>query len=38
MATLRREWVSVEQARAWLDTYDPKWLSNQVKDAITGFP
>jgi hypothetical protein len=34
MATLRREWVSVEQAQQWLDTYDQKWMSDQVKDAI----
>jgi len=34
MATLRREWVSVEQAQQWLETYDPKWMSEQVKDAI----
>jgi hypothetical protein len=34
MASLRREWVSVEQAQQWLDTYDPKWMSDQVKDAI----
>jgi hypothetical protein len=34
MATLRREWVSVEQARQWIDTYDPKWMSDQVKDAM----
>jgi hypothetical protein len=34
MATLRREWVSVEQAQQWIDGYDPKWMSNQVADAI----
>lgn len=34
MATLRRQWVSVEQAQQWIDTYDPKWMSTQVKDAI----
>jgi hypothetical protein len=34
MATLRREWVSVEQAHQWIDTYDPKWMSEQVKDAM----
>jgi hypothetical protein len=34
MATLRREWVSVEQARQWIETYDPKWMSDQVKDAM----
>jgi hypothetical protein len=34
MATLRREWMSVEQAQQWIDTYDPKWMSEQVKDAM----
>jgi hypothetical protein len=34
MATLRREWVSVEQAQRWYDTYDPKWLSDEVVEAI----
>jgi hypothetical protein len=34
MATLKREWISVEQARQWIDTYDPKWMSDQVKDAM----
>jgi len=34
MATLRREWVSVEQAEQWIATYDPKWMSEQVKDAM----
>jgi hypothetical protein len=34
MATLTREWVSVEQAQQWMDTYDPKWVSNQVADAM----
>jgi hypothetical protein len=33
MATLRREWVSVEQAQKWIETYDPQWMSEQVKDA-----
>ena len=30
MAALKREWVSVEQAQQWLDTYDPTWQSDQV--------
>src|SRR5215475_1719914 len=34
MATLRREWVSVEQAQQWLDTYDPTWMSQQIVDAM----
>jgi hypothetical protein len=34
MATLRREWVSVEQAQQWLETYDPKWMSDQVTEAM----
>jgi hypothetical protein len=34
MATLRREWVGVEQAQHWIETFDPKWMSEQVKDAI----
>jgi hypothetical protein len=34
MATLRREWVSVEQAQLWIETYDPKWMSDQVTDAM----
>jgi hypothetical protein len=34
MATLRREWVSVEQAQQWLETYDPKWMSDQVTKAM----
>jgi hypothetical protein len=34
MATLRREWVSVEQAQQWLDTYDPSWMTEQVVHAI----
>ena len=25
----------MEQARAWFETYDPKWLSPQVADAIS---
>jgi hypothetical protein len=34
MATLRREWVSIEQAQQWLDTYDPTWVSQQIVDAM----
>jgi hypothetical protein len=34
MATLRREWVSVEQAQQWVDTYDPQWVSPQIVDAM----
>jgi hypothetical protein len=34
MATLRREWVSVEQAQQWFETYDPKWRSEQVTEAM----
>jgi hypothetical protein len=34
MATLRREWVSIEQAKQWINSYDPNWMSNQVKDAM----
>jgi hypothetical protein len=34
MATLRREWVSVEQAQQWIDTYDPKWMSDQVTEVM----
>jgi hypothetical protein len=34
MATLRREWVSIEQAQQWINSYDPKWMSTQVRDAI----
>ena len=34
MATLGREWVSVEQAHRWLDTYDPTWVSPQIADAM----
>jgi hypothetical protein len=34
MATLRREWISVEQAQQWIETYDPSWMSDQVKDAM----
>jgi hypothetical protein len=34
VATLMREWVSVEQAQQWFDTYDPNWMSNQVRDAM----
>jgi hypothetical protein len=35
MATLRRQWVSVEQAQQWIESYDPKWMSEQIVDAIT---
>jgi hypothetical protein len=35
MATLRREWISVEQVQQWVDTYDPKWMSQQIVDAMT---
>ena len=34
MATLGREWVSVEQAEQWIATYDPGRLSVQVGQAI----
>jgi hypothetical protein len=34
MATLKRQWVSVEQAQQWINTYDHKWMSTQVKDAM----
>jgi hypothetical protein len=34
MAPLRREWVSVEQAQQWIETYDPKWMSEHVTDAM----
>lgn len=34
MATLRREWVSVEQAQQWVHTYDPQWMSQQIVDAM----
>jgi hypothetical protein len=34
MATLRREWVSVEQAQQWINGYDPNWMSEQVKNAM----
>jgi hypothetical protein len=35
MATLTREWVSVEQAHQWIETYDPTWVSQQIVDALT---
>jgi hypothetical protein len=34
MTTVRREWVSVEQAQQRLETYDPKWMSDQVTEAM----
>jgi hypothetical protein len=34
MATLHREWISVEQAQQWIDTYDPTWASRQIVDAM----
>ena len=34
MATLWREWVGVEQTRQWIDHYDPKWMSDQVAEAM----
>jgi hypothetical protein len=34
MARLTREWVSVERAQQWMDTYDYKWMSNQIRDAM----
>jgi hypothetical protein len=34
MATLRHEWVSVERAQRWIDTYDPSWMSEQVVEAM----
>jgi hypothetical protein len=30
MPQLTREWVSVEQARQWFDTYAPDWLSDKI--------
>jgi hypothetical protein len=35
MATLRREWMSVEQAQQWVDTDAPQWMSQQIVDAMT---
>ena len=34
MATLRREWVSVEQTQQWLDSDDPTWVSPQIEAAM----
>jgi hypothetical protein len=33
MARLTREFVTVERARQWINTYDPNYLSNQVAEA-----
>jgi hypothetical protein len=34
MVTLQREWVSVEQARQWVNTYDSTGMSAQMVDAM----
>ena len=34
MATLAKEWISLDQAHAWLDTYDHRWCSEEVIAAL----
>jgi hypothetical protein len=34
MATLRNEWISLDQAQQWLSTYDPNWRSEEIVEAM----